>query len=132
MFIIPKKDGHVHWITDFHGLNKILKHKVYPMCKISDVFQCQSGYCYFTKLDISMQYYTFILDEDLHNLCTFTTPLRLYHYCHLPMGSASLLTFLPKSCSKFWTAFKILNSTWMTLDISVMIGTPISISCTRF
>ena len=32
-----------------------------------------------------MQYYTFVLDEDLHNLCTFATPFGLYHYCHLPM-----------------------------------------------
>ena len=27
-FIIPKKDGHVCWITDFHGLNKSLHRKI--------------------------------------------------------------------------------------------------------
>ena len=30
-FIVPKKDGHVHWITDFCGLNKSLHCKVYPL-----------------------------------------------------------------------------------------------------
>ena len=62
-FIIPKKDGHIWWITDFRGLNKILRRKVYPLRKISEIFQHHSGYQYFTKLDISMQYYTFVLDE---------------------------------------------------------------------
>ena len=29
-FIVPKKDGRVRWITDFHGLNKSLRRRVYP------------------------------------------------------------------------------------------------------
>ena len=30
-FIVPKKDGCVHWITDFRDLNKSLCRKVYPL-----------------------------------------------------------------------------------------------------
>ena len=30
-FIVPKKDGHVRWITDFCGLNRSLKQHVYPL-----------------------------------------------------------------------------------------------------
>ena len=84
-FIVPKKDRHVCWITDFSGLNKSLCHKVYPLCKISEIFQQRSGYRFFTKLDISMQYYI-LFDEASHNLCIFATPFGLNCYCQLPMG----------------------------------------------
>jgi hypothetical protein len=36
-FIIPKKDGRVRWLSDFCGLNKAIKRKVYPIPIISDV-----------------------------------------------------------------------------------------------
>ena len=85
-FIVPKMNGRVRWITDFRGLNKSLHHKVYPLCKTSEIFQWCSGYKFFMKLNISMQYYTFLLDEASRNLCTFATPFGLYCYCRLPMG----------------------------------------------
>jgi hypothetical protein len=38
-FIIPKKDGCVRWVSNFQGLNKAIKQKVYPIPIISDMLR---------------------------------------------------------------------------------------------
>ena len=85
-FIIPKKDGTVCWVSDFGELNKVIQQHIYPLPHLQDILKCHPGYSYFSKLDVSMQYFTFPLDKDNQNLCVISTPFGLYKYKRLPMG----------------------------------------------
>jgi len=80
------KDGKNRWISDFRGLNRALRRKVYPLPRIKDIIQRRPGYSFLTKFDISMQYYTFVLNNASADLCTIATPFGLYRYRRLPMG----------------------------------------------
>ncbi|KAL7461051.1 hypothetical protein ACHAXS_001487 [Conticribra weissflogii] len=67
---------------ELHSLKKAIIHKQYPLPFITDMLDHISQYKFFTKLDISMQYYTFELNEPSQELCVIVTPFGKYKYNH--------------------------------------------------
>ena len=85
-FCIPKKNHTIRIISDLRALNECIRRKPYPLPHIMDILRKRPRYEFFTKLDISMQYYTFELDDESAELCTIIADGRLYRYRKAPMG----------------------------------------------
>jgi hypothetical protein len=96
-FITPKKDGRVNWVSDLRELNKVVRQRQYPLPIIQDILKRHSGFEYFTKIDISMQYYTFELDESPRIFAPFLHPLENLSTTDYQLVLNVHLTLLKKS-----------------------------------
>ena len=74
-------------------LNTFVKPVQYPLPQIKEVLRKRFGYQFFTKLDVSMQFYTLELDNESKELCTISTPFGNYCYNRVPMGLKILPAF---------------------------------------
>ena len=84
-FLIPKNDGRVRWISDFSRLNKLLRRDRFFLPSIPTIMQKRTGFSFITKLDVSMGFYTFELDDIAQKYYAISTPFGLYQYLRLPM-----------------------------------------------
>jgi hypothetical protein len=114
---VAKNNSRVQWISDFRELNKFIKQKVYNLPKIQDILLRSAGYTFLTKLDKSMQYYTFELDDSSKELCTICMPFGNYHYNQLPMGFVNHLTLHKRQWKTYFASSKKSMSTSMTLEV---------------
>jgi hypothetical protein len=85
-FIVPKKDGTARFVSDFRLLNELILDYVHDLPLIKDVLTRRSGYDWVTIIDLTSQFYHFVLTKFASKLCTITTPFGRYEYQRLPMG----------------------------------------------
>ena len=85
-FIIPKKDGTVRFLTDFRRLNTQLERRPYPIPKISTLLQGIPKFFMVSSLDMSMGYYSTVLEKSSSKCTAFVVPWGKYRYLRLPMG----------------------------------------------
>ncbi len=87
--------------------------KQYPLLIINDILHKHNGYTFFSKLDISIQYYMFALDEESKDLTTIVTPFGKYCYNVLPMGLKCLPNFVQETMENI---FRDINDAEVYID----------------
>jgi hypothetical protein len=86
VFIIPKKEGTVRFLTDFRQVNKTIVRKPYPIPRIGETMQQLEGFQFASALDLNMGYYTIALAESSKDITTIVTEFGKFRYNKLPMG----------------------------------------------
>ena len=86
VFIIPKKEGTVRFITDFRKVNNQILRKPFPIPRIADTLQQLEGFTFASALDLNMGYYTIPLHECSKDVTTIVTEFGKFRYNCLPMG----------------------------------------------
>ncbi|XP_063362806.1 uncharacterized protein K02A2.6-like [Cydia amplana] len=90
--VVPvlKKNGSVRLCADYSvSINKQLLIDQYPLPTINELFSKLHGGKTFTKLDLSMAYNQFELDEDSQRLTCINTHRGLFRFTRLVFGLAS-------------------------------------------
>ena len=86
VFIIPKKEGTVRFITDYLRLDQKLVRKPYPLPIIGKNTQQLEGFQYDTTLYINMGYYTIRIFPTSQDMSTIVTEFGKFRYNRLPIG----------------------------------------------
>ena len=85
IFLIPKKEGNVRFITNYHKLNQQLVIKTYPLTRIIKIVKKLEGFQYDTVFYINMGYYTIRISTTSQYMISIVTKFGKFGYNRLPM-----------------------------------------------
>ena len=86
VLIIPRKEGTVRFIMDYHRLNHKLVIKPYPLTIIGEKIYHLEGFRNLTALYLNMGYYNIRLLPASQDITKIITEFGKFKYNHLPMG----------------------------------------------
>ena len=86
VFIIPKNQGTVRFITDYRKLNQKIVRKPYPFPRIGVTMQRLEGFQYATALYIHIGYYNIELSPESCDITTTVAEFGKFRYNRSQMG----------------------------------------------
>ena len=88
--VMPKKEGTVRFITDYHRINQKLVRNTYSLPRIGKTMHQLEGLQYATALDLNMGYYTIRVFPASQGIKMIVTELGKFRFNCLPMGMCAL------------------------------------------
>jgi hypothetical protein len=67
-------------------IDKVIHRNIYPLPLIQDILKERPRFKNFTKVNISMQYFTFELTDAAEDHCIIITPFGNFNYNMVPVG----------------------------------------------
>ena len=86
VFIIPKKEGTVRFITYYQNLNHKIIRNPYALAILGETMKQLELFQYAKALDLNMGYYTINLSPISGNLTTIVTEFGQFRYNMVSMG----------------------------------------------
>ncbi len=84
--LVPKKDGSMRFVIDFHRVNTVTKKDVFPLPLISDILDSLGSAAHFSTLDLASGYWQVELEEESKPKTAFTCFAGLFEFEVLPFG----------------------------------------------
>ena len=86
VFITPKNNGAIIFITNYQNLNRKIEINPYPFPRICEKIHQIEGFQYSIALELNMGYYTIGLPTKSNDLTTIIAAFGKFRYNRVPMG----------------------------------------------
>jgi len=92
VLFMDKKDKKLCMCIDYHALNKITIKNNYPLPQIDDLFDSLNGVCYFSCINLKLDYYQICMEEVDVEKTTMKTKYSSYEFLVMPFGLCNALS----------------------------------------
>src|SRR6266511_1563413 len=84
--IVAKKDGSWRLAIDYRRINMTSEDFLYPLPKITEIFDQFHSAKWFTTLDLARGYWQIAMDPDSIKYTSFITPFEQFEFIVMPFG----------------------------------------------